>query len=54
MRVGFGNLRPGSYARQSVGGRREIPQSTDDFARIGPRSDERSYDLCGFATLGLA
>ena len=38
-----------NYARQSVGGRREIPQSTYDVTRIAPRSGERSYDLCGFA-----
>ena len=31
-----------SYARQSVGGRREIPQFTDDFARIDPWSGGRS------------
>ena len=52
MRASFGNLISRSYARQSVGGRREVPQSTHDIARIAPRSGERSYDLCGLVALG--
>ena len=35
-----------------VDGRREIPQSADDFPRPAPRSGERSYELYGFAALG--